>query len=289
MTDDLARRQSIPLRRLLMHAALLATTVLTTAFAGTLWAGVVPADPLDLLRGLPYALTLLAILLTHEAGHYLMCRRHGVSATLPYVLPAPPQLFWFGTFGAVIRIRSRFPDRRALFDVGAAGPWAGFVVAVIATAVGLELSTVLPGPPKAHMLEFGDSLLTAYLTRALLHADPATVVLHPVALAGWFGLFVTSLNLIPLGQLDGGHVVYAALGPLPRIVPALLIACLVWLGIKVWPGWLLWAGISVAMVVLGHPPTVRDDHPIDTRRRIGAALSLVLFALTFVVKPLDMP
>jgi membrane-associated protease RseP (regulator of RpoE activity) len=187
-----------------------------------------------------------------------MCLRHRVSATLPYFLPAPPNIFPLGTFGAFIRIRSHFPDRRALFDVGAAGPWAGFVVALIATVIGLRLSTVLPVRPEGQALELGDSLLTAFLTRVLLDADPSTVLLHPVAFAGWFGLFVTSINLLPVGQLDGGHVLYAASGRVTRLVPALLLGFLVWLGMHGWSGWLVWAALITLLVTLGHPPTDND-------------------------------
>jgi membrane-associated protease RseP (regulator of RpoE activity) len=269
-----------------VNALLLATTVLTTTVAGVLWEGLDPGtDWRLLLRGVPFAATLIAILLTHEAGHYLMCRRHRVSASLPYFLPAPPHVFPLGTFGAFIRIRSRFPDRRALFDVGAAGPWAGFVIALLATAVGLTRSTVLPAPPAEHVLELGDSLLTAFLTRLVLDADPATVVLHPIAFAGWFGLFVTSINLLPVGQLDGGHVVYAAAGRRPAFLPALLVAFLVWLGLTGWAGWLVWAVIILLLLTLGHPPTENDWQPLDRGRRLAAAATMVVFALTFVAEP----
>src|SRR5439155_13940778 len=134
-----------------------------------------------------------------------------VSASLPYFLPAP-FISPVGTFGAFIRIRSRFPDRRALFDIGASGPWAGFVVALAATVIGLTHSTVLATPQEWHGFACGDSLLTAFLTRLVLHVDSAAVVLlHPVAFLGLFGLFVTSLNLLPVGQLDGGHLLYATI------------------------------------------------------------------------------
>src|SRR5262245_64376953 len=125
--------------------------------AGARMAGVSPTSLGSLAAGLPFSITLLAILVTHEAGHYVMCRRHGIAASLPYVLPAPP-FFLLGTFGAVIRVRSRFPDRRALFDMGAAGPWAGFVVALVAMVVGLHLSTVGPTPPAVPTILLGDSL-----------------------------------------------------------------------------------------------------------------------------------
>jgi membrane-associated protease RseP (regulator of RpoE activity) len=272
--------------RLFVHGLLLLATALTTTVAGALWEGLDPtADPALLLRGVPFAATLIAILLVHEAGHYVMCMRHGVQASLPYFLPAPPQIFPLGTFGAFIRIRSRFPDGRALFDIGAAGPWAGFVVALAATIIGLSLSTVLPAPPTAHVLELGDSLLTSFLTRAVLRADPATVVLHPIAFAGWFGLFVTSINLLPVGQLDGGHVLYAVARRRTRFLPLLLLLVLLWLGVTGWPGWILWAAIIAFLVSLGHPPTQNDQQPIGTPRFAAAVATLVLLVLTFVAEP----
>jgi membrane-associated protease RseP (regulator of RpoE activity) len=276
----------IPRSRLLVHAVLLVVTALTTTVAGAFWLGLDPlAEPRLLARGLPFSVTLLTILLVHEAGHYVMCRRHGVDASLPYFLPAPPMIFPLGTFGAFIRIRSRFPDRRALFDIGAAGPWAGFVVALTATAVGLRLSTVMPSPPVTQTLELGDSVLTALLTRLVLRADPATVVLHPIAFAGWFGLFVTSINLLPVGQLDGGHVLYAAAGHRPRVIPSLLIASLAWLGLKGWPGWLVWAFILTAFLLLGHPPTDDDPRPLGPARRLATVFTFAVFVLTFVAEP----
>jgi len=269
-----------------LNVLLFLVTAITTTVAGAYWEGVDPlVDPRLIVRGLPFSATLVAILLVHESGHYLMCVRHRVSASLPYFLPAPPQIFWFGTFGAFIRIRSRFPDRRALFDIGAAGPWAGFVVALAAMTFGLARSKVLPVPPEAHVLDFGDSLLTALLTRLVLHADPATVVIHPIALAGWFGLFVTSVNLLPVGQLDGGHVLYAVAGRGTRFVPALLIAFLVWLGLRVWPGWKIWALIIAVLFSLGHPPTEDDRRPLGATRTLASVATFVIFVLTFVAEP----
>jgi len=271
---------------LLLHVLLLVLTAYTATVAGVQWEGLQPGNDLDVLKqGLPFSLTLIAILLTHESGHYLMCRRHGVDATLPYFLPAPPFIFPLGTFGAFIRIRSPFPNRRALFDIGAGGPWAGFVVALVALAVGLPMSKVVPMEPGSAVLELGDSLLTWGLTSLLVDADPRTVVLHPIAFAGWFGMFVTSINLIPAGQLDGGHVLYAAFGRRTRLIPVLLLATLVWLGWRGWTGWILWAAIIGLMGGLGHPPTRADVIPLDRRRLIGACASLVLFVVTFVPEP----
>src|SRR5262245_35198648 len=268
-----------------LHVLLLAATVLTTTLAGTRMAGVQPTSLASLAAGLPFSLTLLAILVTHEAGHYLMCRRHGVAASLPYVLPAPP-MFLLGTFGAVIRVRSRFPDRRALFDMGAAGPWAGFVVAVVAMVVGLRLSSVDAAAPDGPVVLLGDSLLTSFLARFVLHAEPDTVMLHPVAFAAWAGLLVTSLNLLPAGQLDGGHVLYAARGRRVVLVPLVLVGVLLWLAVTGSPFWLVWSVIAAAMLFLGHPPTLDDARPLGAGRQLGAALSLLLFVVTFVPEPI---
>jgi membrane-associated protease RseP (regulator of RpoE activity) len=271
--------------RPVLHLLLLAATLVTTTMAGARMAGVEPTSLGALLSGLPFSLTLLAILITHESGHYLMCRRHGIAASLPYVLPAPP-FFLLGTFGAVIRVRSRFPDRRALFDMGAAGPWAGFVVALAAMVVGLRLSTVGASVPAGPTILLGDSLLTSFLARVILHAEPDTVMLHPVAFAAWAGLLVTSLNLLPAGQLDGGHVLYAARGRRPTLLPAMLLAVLVWLGATRSPFWLVWSVVAAAMLVMGHPHTINDALPLGRARRVGAVASMLLFLVTFVPEPI---
>lgn len=269
----------------MLHLLLLAVTLVTTTMAGARMAGVELTSLRALLSGLPFSVTLLAILLTHESGHYLMCRRHGIVASLPYVLPAPP-FFLLGTFGAVIRVRSRFPDRRALFDMGAAGPWAGFVVALVAMVVGLRLSTVGTALPDGPTILLGDSLLTSFLARIVLHAEPDTVMLHPVAFAAWAGLLVTSLNLLPAGQLDGGHVLYAARGRGQTLLPAVLLAVLVWLGATRSAFWLVWSGVAAAMLLMGHPRTVDDTLPLGPARRLGAVASMILFLVTFVPEPI---
>lgn len=283
LVESLPEPPPPPIRR---HVALFLLTAFTTALAAAYRQGADPlTDPTSLMSGLPFAGALLGILLVHESGHYVMCRRHGVDASLPYFLPAPP-FFILGTFGAFIRIRSRFPDRRALFDIGAAGPWAGFVVALAVTVVGLAWSTVHAPPPEHGILELGDSLLTTWLTRVVLGADPGSVVLHPVAFAGWVGLFVTSLNLLPAGQLDGGHVLYAAAGRRTQALPALLLAFLLWLGWTGQPVWVFWGGVIAVMMLLGHPPTDQDHAPLGAARTAGTLATLVLFVLTFVPEPL---
>ena len=153
-------------------------------------------------------------------------------------------------------------------------------------AVGLRLSTVLPAPPMEHTLELGDSLLTTFLTRSVLGTDPDVVMLHPVAFAGWVGLFITSLNLLPAGQLDGGHVLYAVAGRRTRLLPAVLLATLLWLGLHGWAGWLFWAAIIVFMVSLGHPPSQNDARPLDGPRVLAACATVAVFVLTFVPEPI---
>jgi membrane-associated protease RseP (regulator of RpoE activity) len=271
--------------RLLVHGGLFLLTLLTTTTVGAMYDGVDPlASPAALARGLPFSLALLAILFCHEMGHYLMCLHYGVDASLPYFLPGPPLVPSPGTFGAFIRVRSRFPDRRALFDMGAAGPLAGFVVALPVLLIGLRLSHV-DTTPGAGAILFGDSLLTGLLTRLVTGADPDTVVIHPVALAGWFGMLVTSLNLLPAGQLDGGHVVYAALGRSTPVISGVLAVALAVLGYRRWPGWFLWAAILFVMARLGHPQTIDDETPLDAGRLAVAVASLVILAITFVPEP----
>ena len=278
---------SVSTRRVLVHGGLLAITAVTTTVAGAIWSGAESITTFQgLVRGLPFSLSLLAILLCHELGHYLMCVRYGIDASWPYFLPAPPILVPWGTFGAFIRVRSGFQNRRALFDMGAAGPWAGFVVSVAVLIVGLRLSHVDPTPPTGSMLFFGDSLLTGWLTRVIVGAEPDQVFIHPVGIAGWFGLLVTSLNLIPAGQLDGGHVLYAAVGRRTPLISGVVAAVLVWLSIRLWPGWLLWAAVIVLMTRLGHPSTGDDRLPLGPGRLVGAIASLVLLAITFVPEPI---
>jgi membrane-associated protease RseP (regulator of RpoE activity) len=273
--------------RLLVHAGLFLLTALTTTAAGSLLAGADPvASPAALARGIPFSAALLAILFCHEMGHYLMCLRYGIDASPPYFLPAPPLgIIPIGTFGAFIRVRGRFPDRRSLFDMGAAGPWAGFVVAIGVLLIGLRLSHVGPVPHGPSVL-FGDSLLTASLTRLVTGADPDTVFIHPVGIAGWFGLLVTSFNLLPAGQLDGGHVLYAALGRRTPVLSGAVAVGLVWLGIRSWPGWLFWAAVVAFMTRLGHPPTLDDARRLGTGRLVAAVASLIVLILTFVPEPI---
>jgi membrane-associated protease RseP (regulator of RpoE activity) len=278
-----------------VHIVLFSLTFLTTAMAGTFHAaadlplqlGDFLSQPLAILAGFPFAITVMTILLSHEMGHYVLARAHRVDASLPYFIPAPPT-FLIGTFGAFIRIRSLPPHRRALFDIGAAGPWAGFLVAVPAVIFGLQESEVRPLDPTQGGLMLGDSLLFSILTRLVLGVDAqeVTIQLGPVALAGWFGLLVTCLNLLPVGQLDGGHVAYAVFGHRHRWISRGVIVTLVILGIGGWPGWFVWAAL---LLILGlqHPRPWDPATPLDRRRLVAAALTLVIFALTFMPEPIS--
>jgi len=244
----------------------------------------------NLLRpGLEFSLAAMFILLAHEMGHYLACRRYRLPATPPFFLPAP---FGLGTLGAFIRIRAPLRDKRELFDVGAAGPFAGFLALLPFLVVGIARSTPAPLPAVDRSVAVaeiwlpGSGLLWAGVTRALHGALPAGSILnlHPFALAAWLGLFATMLNLLPLGQLDGGHILYAALGPLQRRLAWPLWIGLCALGIW-WPGFLLWSAITLAVGVR-HPPVVDESAPLGTMRTLLALASLLLFVACFMPVPL---
>jgi membrane-associated protease RseP (regulator of RpoE activity) len=272
-----------------LHIALFAATFLTTAMASALHQGVdVLAEPSRLLTGFPYAIAIMSILLFHECGHYFLARAHRVDATLPFFIPAPPVIFFIGTLGAFIRMRSLPRNRRALFDVGAAGPWAGMLVAVPVLMLGLSLSEIRPaGPADEGGLFLGDSLLFKALSWLVLgtSGDNVTIVLHPVALAGWVGLLVTALNLLPVGQLDGGHVVYAAFGERwHRWISRGTLAALIVLGASGAATWLVWA-VLLSLLGLRHPRLLDQETPLDPPRKWAAVATLAMFLVTFMPEP----
>ena len=240
-----------------VHVVLFLLTLLTTTMAGADMAGayVSLAHPFatfgNLAAGLSFSIPLMMILFAHEMGHYLVARRNSVDVSPPYFIPAPlPSVFFIGTFGAFIRMRSLPRSRRVMFDIGAAGPWAGVVLAVLAVAIGLELSDVSAARHVRRAdLQLGNSILFWALSTWMLRVDPNTVSvdLHPIAFAGWLGLFVTALNLLPVGQLDGGHVIYALFGRRHRTISRLfIVACVLMvvvpllMGSAYWGGWLFW-------------------------------------------------
>jgi len=271
-----------------IHIVLFAATLVTTSLAGAFQQGANPfSDPRTILLGLPFAITLMSILLFHEMGHYLLARYHGVRATLPYFIPGPP--VFVGTFGAFIRMKSSPANRRALFDVGAAGPWAGALLAIPAVIIGLSLSEVRPlNPFDEGGIILGDSFLFSVLSRLILgiSGDDANIVLHPIALAGWFGLFVTFLNLLPVGQLDGGHVAYSLFGRTHRWISRLALIGILLLGFQGWEGWFFWVAL-LSLLGLDHPPTLDLASPLDPRRKLYAWCTVGLFVLTFMPVPIS--
>ena len=267
-------------------------TVFTTLWAGAYQVNTHPVKgawdfliryPENLFQGWPFAATLLGILVTHEFGHFWLSRIHRVPASLPMFIPGPPQ--FIGTFGAIIRMRSPIMNRRALFDIGVAGPIAGFVVAVVALIIGLSLSTVVP-KLGLYGLQLGEPLLLQFFAWIVFGPIPETydIVLHPVGFAAWFGLFVTALNLLPVGQLDGGHVAFALFGRRQRTLAYAVLPILVVLGIWGWPGWLLWAGLTV-LVGIAHPPVIDPSAELGRGRVWVGWLAIAIFILSFSPVP----
>ena len=268
-----------------LHLTLFVLTFLSTLIAGALFQKGVNIfnEPWRIIEGLPFSLTLMTILLSHELSHYFASKRHHTKATLPYFIPAPSLI---GTFGAFIKMKSPIITRKALIDIGAAGPIAGFVLSVIAVIAGLKYSSVIPVTDTQSILSLGDSLLFSLLSRLVMGVTPESheILLHPVAFAGWIGLFVTSLNLIPIGQLDGGHISFAFFGERHKFISLTLVGTLLLMGFFFWEGWALW---GVVMIVLGlrHPPVIYWEVPLDRARKIVGMLSLIILILTFIPSP----
>jgi membrane-associated protease RseP (regulator of RpoE activity) len=280
------------------------TAVTTTLVGGSYYLGfradfvsnaAVPETPWPafLLNGLWYSLTVLAILGCHEMGHYLACRRYQVDASPPYFLPffVPLPMPQFGTLGAFIRIRSRIPSKIALFDIGIAGPLAGFVVVVPALFIGLAASRVVPLPDNFEGFEFGEPLLFRLASRLIFGDLPAghSVNLHPIGWAAWFGMLATALNLFPVNQLDGGHIAYAVLGK--RSVWVTLTMLMVAIGLTVVSSsWIVWTVLLTLMLFLlgpHHPPTLNDHEPLTRGRLALAVAAVVMLALCFTPVPIE--
>lgn len=290
--DDWAEEERPIFSNVILPCLLFFLTVLTVLWAGAYQTNTNPLvgpwnflvdDPRALWRGIPFAATLLGILVTHELGHYVLSRIHRVPTSLPLFVPGLPH--FVGTFGAIIRMRAPVTDRRALFDIGVAGPIAGFVVAVIALVIGLRLSTVVPLQSN-YGLHLGEPLLLQFVSWLMIGPLPpaADVILHPIGFAAWFGLFITSLNLLPIGQLDGGHVAYALWGPRQRSVAVALLPILMLFGWLGWKGWFLWVGL-VGIMGLAHPPVQNPDRELGSARVLVGWIALAIFALTFSWEP----
>lgn len=294
-----------------INAVLFGLTLLSTLFVGSLYAEA-SADiqtfsdlllPQNLIRGWPFALTLLGILGAHEFGHYFAARYHKVAVTLPYFIPMP---LGFGTLGAFIQMKEPVPDRRRLFDIGVAGPLAGLVLAVPLLFLGLATSpTIIIEPGMGGMLE-GNSILY-YYAKIAVHGQPLPnpltgedVLMNQVTFAAWIGLLVTALNLLPVGQLDGGHTVYALFGRHSRLINMLALGGMAVLAvaglepIQAWfpalqsigfNGWFVWLGLIVFILGPFHPPALDDVTELDGKRRLIGYLVIAIFILTFVPVP----
>jgi membrane-associated protease RseP (regulator of RpoE activity) len=239
-------------------------------------------NPATLKLGIPFSFTLLAILLAHELGHYFTCRYYGLRASYPYFIPAPTLI---GTMGAFIRIKTPITTRRALFDVGISGPLAGFMVALPALMVAvLSCQAVVPANLPG-TITLGNPLAIILLGKILRPGmSPASISLQPIGCAAWVGLFATALNLLPVGQLDGGHILYAVLGERHRTVSRGLLLALVPLGVFCWAGWMVWAAILL-VVGLRHPVIMTPSEPLDKVRKGLALLGALIFLLAFVPTP----
>jgi membrane-associated protease RseP (regulator of RpoE activity) len=288
-----------PRHRYWLHALLLLLTLATTTVVGAglahSFAGNRPLDfdadlhgyirmwhdPAYLLGGLPFSLTLLAILLAHEMGHYLAARYYRVDVTLPFFIPAPTLI---GTLGAFIRIRSAILSKRTLFDIGIAGPLAGFAILVLPLAGGMALSKIAPGIGARGELIFGTPMILRFFEWIAFPGVPATdIYLHPIVRAAWVGLLATALNLLPVGQLDGGHILYAFLGERTRILSRVFVAGLVLMGFFFAWSWFFWA--ALLLLTLRHPKIV-DSNPLGgTRAWLGLA-ALIILLLSFTPAPI---
>ena len=246
------------------------------------------SHPQLLAMGVPFSFTLLSILMAHELGHYFACRIYGIDASYPYFIPAPTL---FGTFGAFIRIRSPITTRRALFDVGLAGPVVGFVLAMPAMAYGVAHAKIVPSVQSTADIVFGTPpLMRIFMDWFHPHINPTWILLHPIGRAAWVGLFATALNLLPIWQLDGGHIVYSLFSRIHQRISLTLALTLVAFGIYYWHGWLLW---GVLLTVLAfrfrHPPLYDPWERLDAKRWLWAVVALAIFVLCFTPWPATNP
>lgn len=282
--DSLSESQprEITFGRVLWHLTLLGLTIFTTSIIGMLLLS-------SFLGGLLFSFTLLMILGAHEMGHYIACRWYGVRATLPFFIPAP---IGIGTFGAFIKIKSPIPTRRALFDIGIAGPLAGFVFALPAAFIGIYYALTVPHQPMTGELPIlNDSLLFIIIEKML--GVPRDIEINPIWFAAWVGMLVTSLNLLPVGQLDGGHVTYALFDrrghrriALSVYFGVITLAAISYFG-GGWMGWLVYVVILTLMLRVGHPSVMHPAEPLGFGRVLVAAIGLIVFLLCFMPFPIS--
>jgi membrane-associated protease RseP (regulator of RpoE activity) len=298
--EVLAGERDRPRHRYWLHALLLLLTLVSTSVAGAGFARNFAEgrpfdfgteldgykniwhDPSYLVSGLPFSLTLLAILMAHEMGHYLAARYYHVDATLPFFIPVPTLI---GTFGAFIRIRSAILSKRILFDIGIAGPLAGFALLLLPLAAGVSLSIVKPGIADQGDLIFGTPLILRLFEWIIFPGVPvADIYLHPVARAAWVGVLATALNLLPIGQLDGGHVLYAFLGERTRLLSRIFIGVLVLMGFFFAWSWFFWAAFLV-LFGMRHP-AIFDPSPVGRVRTWLGIAALIILILSFTPTPI---
>jgi membrane-associated protease RseP (regulator of RpoE activity) len=277
--------------RPVLNLVLFILTALSTLAAGALLGGGfdLTSPTAWLTGGGPFALTLLSILGVHEFGHYFTARYYKAAVSLPYFIPAPPPIFLFGTLGAIIRMRSPARDRNSLFDIAAAGPLAGLMIAIPAILLGLSWSVVDKVPP-GEFLRFGDPLLLRWLVYLKFGTIPEgmDVFLHPVALAGWVGFFVTALNLFPVGQLDGGRIAYALFGRWHRTVGIVTFVSLLALGaVTNSANWFVWAALLFFLIGFHHSPPLDDLTPLSPARRLVGVACLILLVLLIPPVPIE--
>jgi membrane-associated protease RseP (regulator of RpoE activity) len=289
------QRKSLAIAIVLFGLTLISTLAVGAQYAASYASGQSPdfdalfsmyatllTHPQLLLAGAPFAFTLIGILLAHELGHFFACRYYGISASYPYFLPAPTLI---GTLGAFIRIRSPIHNRKALFDMGLAGPVVGFLFAVPALAIAIYYSRVVPLADAHASIVFGQPLVMRLLVRLIRRGvAPGNLLLHPVGRAAWVGLFATALNLLPGGQLDGGHILYSVASKHHKKITLALALLLIPLGLIYWKGWILWAVLLLA-IGFRHPPLLNRWEKLDRTRLIWAVVAAAIFILCFMPMP----
>ena len=289
-------------KRIWLNILLFVVTVIATFIVGFSWSigykyaenfaqdpDLVPAlsmiiNPEIVVLSLIYAVVLLGILLGHELGHFLACRYYRIDATLPYFIPAPTLI---GTMGAFIRIRSPITKKQQLFDIGIAGPLTSFILSLPAVVFGLYLSKAVPSLPAEDSILFGDPLILKFFGNIFFKGVPEgfDIVPHPIAFAGWVGILVTALNLFPVGQLDGGHIVYAFFGKKSRNLAPYILGIFILMGIFFWFGWFVWA-LLIYFLGLKHPHIYDEDKPLSPGRRLLGVLGIIIFVVSFTPEPI---
>jgi membrane-associated protease RseP (regulator of RpoE activity) len=289
------RRKSLAIAIVLFVLTLISTLAVGAQYASSYASGQSPdfeelfstyasmlVHPQLLLAGVPFAFTLIGILLAHELGHFFACRYYGISASYPYFLPAPTLI---GTLGAFIRIRSPIYNRKALFDMALAGPVVGFLFAVPALAIAIFYSRVVPFSEAHSAVVFGQPLVMHMLVTVLRPGvRPGDLLLHPVGRAAWVGLFATALNLLPGGQLDGGHILYSLASKYHKKITLAVALLLIPLGVFYWRGWIMWAVLLLA-IGFRHPPLLNQWEKLDHPRLAWAAVAVLIFILCFMPLP----